>query len=194
MNPTSQEFKNREAVRQYLADQIESLTVPEKVSAYAQAHEGKPFTSRDLSKLKEATGLEWFIRKEFGMTTLETRGYQLRRYASNESLPDSECISLLMAHAETGVLWMNGPTLEVKNPAYYEGARTRNKLRMEGMNSTEFLDQLFSVAVVTLKAVRELKRQKEIFDELTAYGKPGDPDSHDLSKIVGLYGLDLGKA
>ncbi len=193
MNPNSQEFKNREAVREFLIGEMESMTVPEQVSHYAQGQSGKALTVRDLRKLKELTGLEWFIRKQYGMTHIETRGYQRRRYSDDKTIKNSECVSLLMGHSETNVLWMDTAALEDKNGAYFEGARRRNKLRMEGANDPKFLDRLFSVTVNTAKAIRELKRQKELFDELTAYGEPGEPDCYDLQKICGLYSIDLDK-
>lgn len=169
--------------RQELHDLIQEnweSELPDKVLEALRPFDGKPITTRMLSKLPVSSpDNPWRLRREYGMTHLVTLDYL--RYSGNKG-----GISLLLCHTESSIP-LNVREVEEKNPAYFSARKQRNHARMEAMNTRELLDGAVTAANRVAHALAELQDAiRDLDDRFTGYGKPLSQDRYDIERAIGL--------
>lgn len=91
---------------------IEDARVPDAIAAHADKRAGKPVTKTDAKQLEEQLGIPIGIDRRHGMTHVT--------WATG---------SILIAYAETGVVWPTGEELRQKATAYFGARDERNAQR-----------------------------------------------------------------
>lgn len=151
--------------------------MPDKVLEALRPYDGKVITTRLLPKLAQATGLEWRLRRQYGMTHLETVDYG--RSSGHTGY------SLLVSHTESSTP-LNLRDIEERNPTYFSGRRERNHARMEAMNTRDTLD----TAADTLNSLRDayerLTAAYAAWETLAGYGTPLNADKYALERHTGI--------
>ena len=157
-NPTTTSGYTAKA-RAIMESSMEPVDIAEAVAVACSENAGKLLTKRFADRLREMTGVEWTIRRNYGMTHVETLAYARSDWTHP---PEGPRICLLLAHSEKNVEIPTGIEVEEKNPAYFEAARKRNKYRAKVLAAGGLPPELDSV----LSAMDELGRAYEHVVEL----------------------------
>lgn len=169
----------RQSVHDLIQSRWES-DEPDKVLEALRPFDGKPITTRLLDKMPGGRE-RWRLRREYGMTHLETLTY-LRSGGDAGT-------SLLFNWTEASVP-LEWAQLEERNAAYFKGRRERNHARMEAMNTRETLDDIAEAMNDAEQAIEQLQLAQERIEELTDYGTPLNPERYAIEKACGLDDRD----
>ena len=102
-----------------LREGMEDTTMAQRVRAWATQREGQAIAKNRIPE-------GFWVRREHGMTHLETPNYTSSRGARG--------YSFLVAYKETGALVPSPEKLERLNTCYFSGANKRNALRADLLN------------------------------------------------------------
>lgn len=162
---------------------------PDEISRIVASLKGKLLSKAHL-KLFPGGAERWSLRREYGMTNLESAGYRNARFGRNDSPDPNDYYSYLLGWSESNVRWgepaPNNPerTFENVNPQYFDARVKRNALRREAIASghlTEMAEALESLRLARL-AVAEAEAKVEA---MTAYDEPFNPERYNLLRLVG---------
>lgn len=144
--------------------------------------EGKPITTRMLAKLPALPdGDSWRLRRQYGMTHLETLTYATGTGRHR--------FSILLAHSEAAVPLDLAYVLE-HNPADYRGRFERNHARMEARNDRALLEAVAGAMNDAERAIVALERAQDRLRTLTEVGSPAGPERYELERACGLADVD----
>jgi hypothetical protein len=172
-------------VAQLVASNMES-NEPEMISRIVASLKGKLVSKAHL-KLFPGGAERWSFRREYGMTSLESKGYRDARY-SNKPPDPNDHYSYLLGWSEANVLWgvpaPNNPerTFEEVNSQYFDGRTGRNELRVAALpKAAEMAEALEDLRLARKHEAAAMKR----VEALTEYGEPFSPEKHELLRLVG---------
>lgn len=165
----------RQSVSNLIQEQVES-DLPDKILEALRPFDGKPVTKRLLDKLPGGRA-EWRLRRDYGMTHIETIDYWRSR--------GNKGFSFLLGYSEDAFP-LNLLFMEERNPAYFDGRRARNHSRMEVVNNKKLLDEMATAMNCVVEAKAALKDATEKFNKLAGYGEPFHADWLLLEKACGL--------
>lgn len=148
---------------------------PDKILEVLRQMEGKMLTTRILVKMPGGRD-RWRLRREYGMTHLET--WEYTRTQGNGG------ISLLLDWREDSFP-IETAKIEERNTAYFSARRARNHTRMEAMNTKPLLDQMAAAMNHMERAMQELQEARATFEALADYGQPFNPDQYELERACG---------
>ena len=159
---------------------IEDTRVPDAIAAHADKRAGKPVTKTDAEQLEAQLDVPVRIRRQHGMTHIAWAVGTGPNTWSDER-------SILLAHADKGVVWPSSHELRTKEPAYF-GARDernadRKKLLGEHKAQETFFEQRTLMGETTsaertsaitraAAAVAKLREARAELEKLTDYGQP----------------------
>lgn len=163
-------MKTAELIRKTVESRIEPTDLAVRIRTFLAEYEGKRINDSVIVKLNEQIpGLEFRLRRQYGMSCLEWGGYGRQ----GDERPGG---SLLIDHTVTN-LRFNMERFSKSNVAYYEAAEQRNAERRAVLDNPSAIEQL-ATAVETLLAAR-----KKVEDLLN---NEFDADRYTLEKLLGL--------
>jgi hypothetical protein len=158
---------------------------PDTIARIVEGLKGKLVSSAHL-KLFPGGAERWRIRREYGMTYLESTGYANARMGRKD-FDRKDYYSFLLGWSETNVHWgepaPNYPekTFESVNSCYFEARRERNKKRELALDTAP---QLW-LALEALRHARiEVARREAAVAAFTEYDQPFNPDSTALMALI----------
>lgn len=173
-----------------LESSMEDTAIPAAIAAHADKRAGKPVTVKDAKVLEELLGVPVRISKRYGMTHVAWT-------LSKEPNPWRDEKSIVIANADTNIVWPKAEELEKKQPAYYSAARERNTKRCELLAEHKTMRDAIGVGTVpaiaeqsliyrAASAIRELREAHETLRKLFDYGEPLHVARYAMSQIVGV--------
>jgi len=161
-------------IHDVLQSNLEDLSTPMTIIDVLRPHNGKRLTKRHAEAISATLGgRRVYIRKQYGMTSIEFGGYGIQADPDNGG-------SLLLTHTETNVV-IDCDDIIKRNPAYFSAAQERNEQRWALMEDEQRLRRVADA----INAYRTACRMIE-----AAIGHPYDdeqlpnPESSAMEKLV----------
>jgi len=150
-----------------------------QIAEWADAHEGKLLTERNKPE-------GWMIRRQYGMTELETDAYARSRWTNSEQ-PGPRA-TVLLAHQETNVRIPSSAYLAECSPAFFTAAVERNDARRALLEDPA---RLRAIA----RALNRTRDALALIAELLPTGSGPDsvPDRYDIIRAAGLGDVKVGR-
>lgn len=160
-------------VRQVIKSRIES-NEPDLFLEALKPMAGKPITIRLCDKMPGGSD-RWRLRRQYGMTHLETRGYP--GDYKNE-------YSLLLFHSEQAEPLGTPEEIAERNACYYAGRVERNRKRAQAMQSDESCERLANCLNAYTKALTDLEAASTEYKALSDYYGPFNPEEYEFLRMV----------
>lgn len=161
-------------IRDFLVSNMESEEPDVIIEIIKTKLNGKLLNVRQLEFFPGGSN-RWKIRKQFGMTHLETKNYGNGKY-------EKDAFSFILGWAELNVVW-DWKLIYEKNGQHFCGRIDRNKKRKEAIYSIEELTKIATVMSEASRIRKELTVIANRFEEVLGYGTPGNPEQYDFMKM-----------